>query len=167
MRGRKPKPTKTKALQGTTRRDRHNPDEPTPTDITNILDAKVPDHLRKNKVAKEYWGWIIPTLRDMGVLTVADLGTVTLLTEVWCGLRETWDMMTKYTRITYTEKTDSDGNSYFDAKSSPAAVQYNNLLTQYRAFSAMFGLDPMSRPRLKVEKGKDEGEFEEFLGKGK
>jgi P27 family predicted phage terminase small subunit len=101
----------------------------------------------------------------MGVLTVADLGTVTLLTEVWCGLRETWDMMDKHSRLSYTEKMGEDGNKYYEAKSSPAAVQYNNLLTQYRAFSAMFGLDPMSRPRLKVEKGKDVGEFAEFLGK--
>jgi P27 family predicted phage terminase small subunit len=59
-------------------------------------------------------------------------------------------MLKEHGRISYVEKMGEDGNKYYEAKASPAAVQYNNLLSQFRAFSGMLGLDPASRPKIIV-----------------
>lgn len=68
MKGRKPKPTKLKVIQGTFRKDRANPDEPNPK--TKI--PSPPDFL--NADALQEWGRMSEKLYQLGMLAEIDRG---------------------------------------------------------------------------------------------
>lgn len=159
MRGPKHKPTITKKLQGTLQPCRTNPDEPMP-DLLEGVDC--PKHLQEDEVACSTWNYYAPLLINLRVLTALDLDTLTNFCGIVSDLRELRGLLKQYGRLIYTEKMGEDGNKYFEAKTSPAATQYNNLLTQFRGYASNLGLDPTSRPRLKVEE-KKEAEEEQIL----
>jgi P27 family predicted phage terminase small subunit len=73
--GRPRKPTPLKVLEGTDRKDRANPTEPHPVDLPG--DAPPPDWL--NDHGKEAWADLLPVLRGMGVVTIADPTAFALL----------------------------------------------------------------------------------------
>lgn len=73
--GRPRKPTPLKVLEGTDRKDRANPREPKPTDLS--ADAAPPGWL--NEYGKQAWGDLLPVLRGMGVITIADPTAFALL----------------------------------------------------------------------------------------
>lgn len=66
--GRPRKPTNLKVLEGTDRADRANPNEPKPNDLSAT--AQPPEWLGDN--GKEAWSDLLPVLRGMGVVTIAD-----------------------------------------------------------------------------------------------
>jgi len=68
MKGRKPKPTKLKVIQGTFRKDRANPDEPVPE---NKIPSP-PDFL--NADALQEWGRMSEKLYQLGMLAEIDRG---------------------------------------------------------------------------------------------
>ena len=162
MKGRKKVPDQLKKIRGTDQPCRMNPNQPKPSPITDISGAECPLHLQDDDVARITWDWAVSTLKDMRVLTTADLLTIEQYCTVYSDLRELRANLKKYGRIAYTIKMDSMGNEITEAKSNPAAVQYNNLLTQFRGFTSMLGLDPTSRPRLKVPDEKSKNDLEDF-----
>lgn len=154
--GAKKKPTKIKELQGTDQPCRANELEPKPKEISS---ADCPEWLAVRPVAKKMWDWTISLLSRTGVLTEADLPTVEVFCVVYSDLQSVSIDLEKAGRVVYTEKMDSDGNQYFEAKANPLVAQLNNLTTQYRMFSSALGLDPASRPSLQVTPKEDEGKF--------
>lgn len=159
MRGRKQKPTVTKELQGSLKKCRTNEDEPMPDLLKGV---ECPEHLQGDEVASAAWNHYAPILIGLRVLTELDLDTLANFCGIVSDLRELRADIKEHGRLIYTEKMGEDGNKYYEAKTNPAATQYNNLLTQFRGYSSNLGLDPTSRPRLKVE-GKDEPEDDDIL----
>lgn len=74
MRGRKPKPTALKILDGT-RKDRINDDEP----VVPVGSLEPPDWLLKT--ARDHWLELAPVLARAGLLTDADRHSLALLCE--------------------------------------------------------------------------------------
>ena len=159
MRGAKQKPTITKELQGTLQKCRTNKDEPMPDLLESV---ECPVHLQSDEVACSTWNYYAPLLINLRVLTELDLETLANFCGIVSDLRELRADIREHGRLLYVEKMAEDGNKYLDAKTNPAATQYNNLLTQFRGYASNLGLDPTSRPRLKVE-GKKEVETEKIL----
>ena len=156
--GRKKKPTKVHELQGTKQPCRTNELEP---EYDSISGADCPDWLAEDVVCKEMWNWTINLLSGSGVLTKADLPTIELFCVLYSDLKQIAIDMKKQGRVYYVEKMDSNGNIITEPKTSPLATQFNTLLTQYRQFSTMLGLDPSSRPGING-KGKKEGDKFQF-----
>ena len=163
MPGRRPTPSALKKLRGTDQPCRMNDNEPEPEKVMDMVSVDPPEYwghtcdpdcledcTKNDIVAFKTWEWLVPRLIQLKVLTELDLETVTKYCEIVSDLREIRGMLKEYGRLSYVEKVGEDGNKYYEAKSSPAAVQYNNLLSQFRAFSGMLGLDPASRPKIYV-----------------
>jgi len=159
MRGAKPKPTVTKDLQGTLQPCRTNEDEPMPTLLEGV---ECPEHLEGDEVARSTWNYYAPLLIKTRILSELDLDTLANFCGIVSDLRGLRKDIQEHGRLLYVEKMREDGSKYYDAKTNPACTQYNNLLTQFRGYSSNLGLDPTSRPRLKVE-GKPEPEEEGIL----
>lgn len=158
MKGRKNKTTDSKRLSGTLQNCRTNKDEPLPDLLEGV---ECPAHLVDDEVAKGAWDHYAPLLIGLRVLTELDLDTLANLCGIISDLRELRADLKKHGRLLYVEKMSEDGNKYLDAKTNPAATQYNNLLTQFRGYSSNLGLDPTSRPRIKA--GGKEGEEDDDI----
>ena len=159
MRGRKKKPTTVKKLQGTEQKCRVNKDEPMPDLLEGV---ECPAHLADDEVARGAWEHYAPLLIALRVLTELDLDTLANFCGVVSDLRDLRGILKEEGRLIYVWKMHEDGNKYKEAKTNPAATQYNNLLTQFRGYASNLGLDPTSRPRLKVE-GKPEPKKKQIL----
>jgi P27 family predicted phage terminase small subunit len=155
--GAKKKPTKLKQLQGTDQPCRTNELEPKPKEISS---ADCPEWLAGDKVTKDFWDWTIGQLSGSGVLTESDLPSVEMFCIVYSDLRQLKIDMAKAGRVYYVEKMDSNGNITTEPKTSPLATQFNQLLTQYRMFSSMFGFDPSSRPSLSTNPKEKDDNFD-------
>ncbi len=81
MRGRKPKPTKLKILDGT-RKDRINTAEPV---MPAVAELGAPGWL--DQVAKEHWAELAPVLHRAGLLTAGDRQSLALLSESFSRFR--------------------------------------------------------------------------------
>lgn len=148
MKGRRKTPTAVKELSGTNQPCRENPNEPKP-DLVKSVDC--PEWFSDNPVALETWNWATGVLNNMKILSEADLPTVEMFCLTYAELRQLYLELAVEGRVLFDIKMDSLGNEIKVAKANPRAIQFNNLLTQYRMFSGMLGFDPSSRPRLQAD----------------
>jgi phage terminase small subunit len=132
MRGRKPKPTKAKALAGNPGKRKLNEHEPA---SNGALEKPV---FLKGR-AGELWDEYAPELKRLGLLTRLDAHSFSM----WCIL---------------TAKIEKEGANVSAA-----------LISRWMALGSCFGLDPSTRSRIDLHKGRDDeekDELESFL-KGK
>ncbi|MFK5282759.1 P27 family phage terminase small subunit, partial [Lacticaseibacillus paracasei] len=71
------KPLQLKIVQGTTRSDRDNPDQPEP----EIVIPDPPHHLSKH--AREEWNRMAPILFDMGLIAESDRAAFAMYCQAW------------------------------------------------------------------------------------
>jgi P27 family predicted phage terminase small subunit len=113
-----------------------------------------PDFL--DKIALEKWNELIPLLESMGVLTMADAGTVAAYCIAWSELQHATELLTAEGR-TSTRGTGG-------LASHPAIQQQRSALRALLAAGSLLGLDPSSRTRIKVEPHNTEiDEMDAFL----
>lgn len=133
-RGRKPKPTKLRELNGNAGKRPLNKDEP---QFTEILAVEPPEWL--SEMAVQMWQTVVPELLANKILTVADLHNV----EAFCMAYSRWreaENDVKMNGITIqTEAT---------VIKNPAVTVANEALRQMVQFGSLLGLDPSSRTRL-------------------
>jgi len=86
MRGRKPKPTALKLLEGT-RADRVNQDEPVLPPATIELPEEFEGDRQGTRYAREQWERLAPMLLACGVLTVGDRPALALLCLAYASTR--------------------------------------------------------------------------------
>ena len=147
-RGRKPKPTALKLLEGT-RADRVNDREPAmPTGL-----PERPDYLAGP--ARAEWDRMIELLRSSGVLSRADGAALALYCQTYGRWREAEDNLALHGCVV---EAVAGG-----AKTSPYVGIAHQCLALMHRLLVEFGLTPSSRSRIKstVEKPKDA--LEEFL----
>lgn len=138
-RGRKPKPTKQKALAGNPGKRKLNSAEP---DFGLMAGADAPEWMPD--LARSMWETVVPLLCGQNVLAPTDLHNV----EAFCLAYSRW-------RIAETDIAENGitGVSPMGARvKNPAVTVANEALRQMTSFGALLGLDPSSRSRLMGKK---------------
>ena len=138
VRGRKPKPTALKLLEGDRGKGRRpiNKNEPKPEKIT----TECPDWLLP--MAQEEWKRIAPALDAMGVLTEADVTAFEGYCQAYARWREAEDFITQHGSIFKTP------SGYVQQVPQVSIAQQNLKIMQ--SFCTEFGLTPASRSRIAV-----------------
>lgn len=154
-RGRPPKPTKLKVLQGTDRKDRVNKNEPKPMEIKKLPDP--PWHL--DYYAKKEWERAGPILIEAGLLTHADLSLFSDYCRVHAyviridrKIREGNELDLEFmTETGYRQKT-------------PVVGMIDDFINLKCKLANKLGLSPSDRAKIEVEPKKDDSPtIEEIL----
>lgn len=136
MKGRKPKPTALRKLQGNPSGRKLNEDEPQFSLITKV---EAPEWM--GDLAKTMWETIMPELLANKILTVPDLHNV----ESFCMAYQRWRQAEAI--------VDKEGvvisTTHGDGKKHPALTVVNESKTQMMKLGCLLGLDPSSRTRLR------------------
>ncbi len=154
MRGRKPKPTVLKALEGNPGRRPINDREPVPPEGV----PECPDFL--DDAARGEWLHTSAVLKDMGLLTPADRAALA----AYCTAYSRWvhaeEQVKKYGTIA---KSPTKG---FPMK-SPYLTIADQAMEAMRKFMVEFGLTPSARSRIKVPSSSGAAdEFDLFMEAG-
>lgn len=158
--GNRPKPTKLKIVQGNPGKRPINVNEPEPE--RGIPD--MPEWLKPFPVAVKEWERESKILDDMGVLTVAECGTLAMRCYVAEQIQDlAAEIQIEGKTITLTQLNKNGEEVANTVRTNPKCVQLKNLLTEYRQIGGLLGLDPVNRTRIKTEPKKPKDEAEEFL----
>ena len=133
-RGRKPKPTALKILEGNPGKRPLNENEPIPPK-GNI---KCPSWLLPE--AKKEWKRLAPSLEVMGVLTMADLKAFEGYCQAYARWREAEEFLTQHGSIFKTP------SGYVQQVPQVSIAQQNLKIMQ--SFCSEFGLTPATRARI-------------------
>lgn len=154
MRGRKPKPTLTRRLEGNPGKRKLNKHEPVvPPGVPDC-----PDHL--DDEAKAEWFRTAGVLHEMGLLTKADRAALAAYCTVYSRWVHAEAQVKKFGSIV---KSPEKG---FPMK-SPYLTIADQALEAMRKFMVEFGLTPSSRSRIRVpDDSEARDELELFLGAG-
>lgn len=162
MRGRKPKSTKLKILEGNRGKRPINQNEPIPTKGK----PRMPSWLRAFPVAAKEWKREGKILWDMGILTIAETGLLANRCYLAAQIQEMATEIEKEGRVAYTSRMDSLGNEIMDARTNPKCVQLAKAITEYRQYGSLLGLDAPSRTKFKVDR-RPQTKAEQFRNKKK
>lgn len=135
-RGRKPKPTKLRQLNGNAGKRAINTNEPQFSKITNI---EPPSWLEP--MAAEMWQRVVPELLSNDVLTAPDLHNVEGFCMAYARWREAQEAITLHGVVT----TNPESGALLK---NPAVTVANESSRQMIQFGSLLGLDPSSRTRL-------------------
>jgi P27 family predicted phage terminase small subunit len=148
-RGAKPKPTRLKALEGTLRSDRRNPNEPD----TRPAIPRCPGHLGPE--AKREWRRLAPQLARLGLLSKIDREALALFCQAWARWVEAEEALKRYGVMVKSP------NGF--PMQSPYLAIANKAMEQMRALLAEFGMSPSSRTRVHATPQVDEDDPMERL----
>jgi P27 family predicted phage terminase small subunit len=145
--GRKPTPTALKLLQGVTRKDRLNPNEPQPTG-----DVVKPKGLSRS--AAIVWDDIAPICLAMKTLTVADVPAFASLCELQATFNAAAEEKSRdgFSPFLHTTMVDSAGNEHQNVKEHPAIRLERNTAAALRPYYDYFGMTPSGRAKIHVPK---------------
>ena len=146
VRGRKPKPTALKELEGNRGKGRRpsNKKEPKPEKAC----LQCPDWLLPE--AQEEWNRLAPALDAMGVLTEADIRAFEGYCQAYARWREAEDFITQHGSIFQTK------SGYVQQVPQVSIAMQNLKIMQ--SFCSEFGLTPASRSRIAVNANADKEE---------
>ncbi len=154
MRGRKPKPTLLKTLEGNPGKRPLNDREPIPPDGI----PECPDFLTTE--ARAEWFRTAKVLKEMQLLTLADRSALAAYCTAYGRWVEAEKQVQKYGTIVKSP------NKGFPMK-SPYLTVADQALESMRKLMVEFGLTPSSRSRIKVPDNPDAtDEFDLFIGAG-
>ena len=142
-RGRKPKPTALKVLEGNPGKRPLNDHEPIPPKG----ELKCPSWLLPE--AKKEWKRLASSLEAMGVLTVADLTALAGYCQAYARWREAEEFITQHGSIFRTP------SGYVQQVPQVSIAQQNLKIMQ--SFCSDFGLTPATRARIIAAGGGGEG----------
>lgn len=148
-RGRKPKPTNLKILEGNPGKRPLNMNEPKPDNTM----PEMPKWL--NAEAKKEWKRVAPELHRIGLLTMADRTALA----AYCQSYGKWVAAEKAIQekgLTFQMLT-PEGEVRYEQQVPEVGIA-NTTLNQIRAFCSLFGLDPSSRSKMQLpnEKSKED-----------
>jgi P27 family predicted phage terminase small subunit len=149
MRGRKPTNTAIKLVTG-------NPGHrPLPEDEP-LFQSKIPPcPLALDKIGKKTWDEKAKLLYDAGVLTEGDGETLAIYCRIWSQIvLLSAELKTPLDYMAYDIKINEDTGEEIkvNAKTNPLCVRLENLISEYKAYSALLGLDPANRSKIKTGK---------------
>jgi P27 family predicted phage terminase small subunit len=149
MRGRKPKPSAVKALEGNPGKRKLNKSEPKP--MTGA--PSCPDHIRG--AAKFEWNRVVKELVALKIVTKIDRAALAS----YCSAYGHWVDAEKHLReedaVIVTDKGNMVQNPYMQIS--------KRSMDQMVKFAAEFGMTPSSRSRVKVDMPTEEDEMASIL----
>lgn len=144
--GRPPKPTALKVLEGNPGKRPLNQHEPKPKPIS----PKCPAWL--DKEAKKMWKDLAPKLERLGLLTVIDGAALAAACQRWACFVDCEKIIQKEGYVMEIERFDKQGNSIgIYEQQRPEVSIGRQALADFRAFCTEFGMTPASRSRISVE----------------
>jgi P27 family predicted phage terminase small subunit len=135
-RGRPPKPTALKVIQGNAGKRRLNTKEPSPDALVVVPDP--PEWF--GEIAVEAWQQVAPWLIEAKILTATDLHNLEAFCMAYQRWREAQADITKNGIIVMGAKQEIK---------NPACTVANETMRQMATFGSALGLDPAARARLK------------------
>jgi P27 family predicted phage terminase small subunit len=151
-RGRKPKPSKLRALHGNCGHRPLNDSEPQPGRAV----PRCPAHL--TKAARTEWHRLVKQLDAVALLTNLDRGALAMYCQAWGDHVDAQEMIKK-TGVVVLEEGNLHRNPYYFVS--------NKAVEQMCKLGPLLGLDPSSRSRLHVERRpEDRDEMEILLAEG-
>ena len=153
MRGRKPKPTALKVIQGNPGKRPLPKNEPKPATTKRTPPAPVylPDD------AKAEWRRVAKELHGMGLLTRVDTDALAAYCQVFARWVEAERKLATDGMVTIT----SNGNPI----QNPWLSIANRAMTEMRKWLIEFGMTPSSRARVKVASTEEADPFAEFMNR--
>jgi P27 family predicted phage terminase small subunit len=148
-RGRVPKPTEQKKLEGNPGKRKINNQEPKPA----IVIPPPPDHL--DEIALEEWTRLTTELQKLRMITVLDRAPLVALCQAWADYIKACDEVEKEGGVLFSDK----GNAYLN----PWTGIKTNAMDRILRISSEFGMTPSARSRLKVEMPTEEDEMKSIL----
>lgn len=149
MRGRKPKPTAIKELEGNPGK-RPLPNEPT---FSPVFPKTPPKWLSKE--AQKLWGELVPMLQSVpGLLQSVDVSAVELLCESYAQWKAAAQVLQEH------GQTFTTPNGYVQQRPEVAIAQKNAKLV--KELCAEFGLTPSSRSRINLKLPEGDDGFDDF-----
>lgn len=139
MKGRKPKPTHLKLVQGNPGKRALNKSEPKPRRERPSPPAHVSDK------ARETWGYVAAILDDMGVLTATDALALEVLCEAYSDFLGARSELNQF-GSNYYETTNATGGVMHRAH--PAVAVMQDADRRIKAWLAEFGMTPSARSRV-------------------
>lgn len=152
MRGRKPKPTKIKELEGNPGRRPLNDREPKP----ELADSRVPRG-RLDAEGRRLWKILAEPLARNGILTELDLPALEMLCHHF-SIARSGKLESDRTGVTSTGARGKVKN--------PATSVFEQNSKLFIRYAAEFGLTPSSRVRIKVDLKEKEKTLAELLFEG-
>ena len=149
MRGRIPKPTEVKKLEGNPGKRALNQKEPKPESVIPRCPSHLPD------AAKTEWRRITKELHALGLLSRIDRAALVAYCQAWADYIEADKEITEQGSVIISEKGGMYQNPWVGIK--------NSALNRIVKISAEFGMTPSSRSRVKTDKPDDEDEFAKML----
>lgn len=140
MAGRPPKPTALKVLHGTNQPCRSNPKEPKPA----ADKVKAPTWLSKG--SRKHWRKIEPVLRDMNILTNADVTALAMLCDALTEYIEAQAVLQEQGR-TYQSYT-AEGAMMWRPR--PEVAISNDAWRRVHSMMTQFGMTPSSRTKVQA-----------------
>jgi len=142
MRGRKPKPTELKKLEGNPGKRALNKKEPQPKSVIPRYPAHLP------KIAKAEWARISKELNALGLISRIDRAALVAYCQAWADYIEANQKIDEEGAVIVSDKGGVYQNPWVGIK--------NSALTRLVKISAEFGMTPSSRSRVQAEKPSDE-----------
>lgn len=162
MRGRKPKPTALKKLQGNAGRRPLNNSEPIPPVSPVVPEAPI----WLDAIGRACWVRVVGTLHPIRLATDGDLEALFKYCDVFSQWWKARESLAKNGQT--FELFDLAGNVR-GVQQRPEVSIYRNLLLVLMKYEAEFGMTPGSRSRIRLpEKGDDKpkDDFEAFMNGG-
>jgi P27 family predicted phage terminase small subunit len=149
MRGRRPKPTSLKRLEGNPGKRALNSAEPRP----RVVLPRPPAHLSDDEKTK--WKSLVRELHPLGLVTVLDLDQLSTYCVLWCRWVKAEKMVREKGEIIKTAAGNIIQNPYLSIA--------NRALDQLNKLGAEFGMTPSARSRVKTDVPDAEHELEQML----
>lgn len=149
QRGRKPKPTAIKALEGNPGKRKLNQYEPKPEKRA----PRCPSWLEPE--AKKEWRRMVKKMEHLGILTEVDMAAFAGYCQAYARWREAEEFISKHGSIVKTP------SGYWQQVPQVSIAQsYLKIMTR---FCEQFGLTPSSRSRIVVEQTNDSNDPMELM----
>lgn len=148
-RGRKPKPTEQKKLEGNPGKRGLNNQEPKPE--TKI--PPCPSHLKGE--ARKEWDRVTKELLALNIISEIDRASLVAYCTAWGMYVKACGKLEKQSEVMISD----EGGMY----QNPWVAIRNKAMEQILKFSAEYGMTPSSRARLKVETPTEGDELEKML----
>lgn len=152
--GRRPKPSHLRMVEGNRGRRPLNENEPQPKKGR----PKIPTHLSVR--ARSAWKFVAELLDNMGVLTEADSLALERLCETYVEIVEAQELIEKKGRV---YKTHNEAGEIM-WRSHPAVKQLQDADRRFRAYLIEFGLTPAARSKVQTSGGKKKDPLEDYFG---
>lgn len=148
-RGRKPKPTETKKLEGNPGKRALNNKEPQP----DVAIPECPPHLEGE--ARKEFERITGELMKLKIISNIDRAAIVAYCQAWSDYVQATREIKKEGEVLYSDK----GNAYIN----PWKNIQTSALDRVLRYSAEFGMTPSSRSRIKVETPTEEDKMTNYL----